>query len=419
MLLTCSDGYQCRETVRLYSADHQTVAAYTLSARTWRMSLQTDACADSAVAAAVARAEVYISPMFHPYDPSAKGSASLARLGGNDGLFAHATLPGNDVSTDTIRKALCHIDSLERLVAVIASPFGEEARTVDIVPSFGDVGADVKAIKAAQKASLASAAAVALSGQDFTATHAAMASGMIAYAAPRAVDGLSFRPEVFAADSEAGEARISAAVIMADGSCHAVDTRTLPWSFSRLSPLVLYPSASARELRLCLDGDGWSRSVVLPLTALPDGSAAVYVSDKAMPVVLGGDAVELPPDSMKAAEARSALAFASASDPWNIIATADIADGSVVALLPRTGTDQSWEFGRARFIAATRSAILSVAVDGKRRRTAVRTLIDGELTVPTPSAPCPAARCSQCATAALWRLRPRDVSAPSATRTAT
>lgn len=375
MMAACSNGYQCTDTMSLYSADRQTVAAYTLRARTWRLRLHAEACSDSKVVRAVARAEVYVCPMFHPYDPSGTGTATLSRLGNTDGPFAHVALPGNDVSAATVRKALCHLDTFEKLAAVVANPFGPQEQTFNIVPSFGSVADEVRAVKTVLRASIRhSSSSLPAPGGAFTAHCAAEASGVVAYASPRTVGEAVYAPEFFAASRAEGSATLSVAVLMSDGTCHAPEPRQISWQFSAFGPLASYPSGAARQLLLKLEGDGWQKSASLPLTPLPDGSASVYVADNAVPCVLGNETLELPSDTRVEDPTADVVAFADASDPWNIIATAPVAGGSLMALLPRTGTDQSWEFGRARFIAATRGAILSLAVDSKSRRAAVRTL---------------------------------------------
>ena len=132
ILLGHSSGAQLADYVGLKSDDRMTLKAYSLEAGLWSLSIRFPDASAYADAARVASAEIWFTPMFHPYHPDMQGTVVIARASAADDDFLRVTLPGMNCGLGEGRpgnverllmKALAHIDEIEERVAVIAAPF--------------------------------------------------------------------------------------------------------------------------------------------------------------------------------------------------------------------------------------------------------------------------------------------------------
>jgi len=383
VLLTHSSGTQCAASQALFSPDRQSVAAYSLSASTWRLRLWCEA-AGEAIVSAVSRAEIYVSPLFHPFNPDAAGNATLTRATSDSQPFAHVSLPvsGSALSgaggCSLLMQVLCRFDSLERLAAVIPHPFRSEAYSpANVSISFAAPDDDIRRLASALAAPLPAHSLITWDSAAVSAHLAAMASGVAAYAGFSLVASHPCSPAVAAASRFDSPYSLSVRVTLADGRSVGFDNAGASGAFNSLGPLLFCYLPDAVSMQVQITAGDITRTSNLPLSPLPDGSASVFIAGKALPFTIpeGSPGLLSEPEPLVRSFPQS-IAFADAGAPGHILADAPIPGGEVMAVIPRMGSDQSWEFGRARFLLATRSAILSVAVDAARKKIAFRTLAD-------------------------------------------
>lgn len=392
VLLGHPNGAQLADYVGIKSDDRMTLKSYSLEADLWSLSVKVHSSAGYARFGSVAQAEVWMTPMFHPYHPDMQGAALLARGSSVTEDFLRVTLPGVGCGLGSGRlgnverlliKALAHIDEIEECVAVIPSPFDYGARTVAVSLSADPDAASVS--RRLSKALSKSVVSVSPLNVLLSAPHGFSARCCATDASVAAWGNLTVRryagyPLQSLAVKLADEAWSAVAVVrFADGSGVSRTESGSTGAPMAFSPLLCYPSADAVELKIVVTSGGTVRTHTLQLR--PDASCRVsaFAGGGATPLSLVESAgVTLPALTAPHDRFAGAIAFAPADNPLAVDAVAEV-EGAVNALAARCANDQSWEFGRGRFLAGSDSGVYSVAVAAGRKSLSVRRIAEGRV----------------------------------------
>lgn len=391
VLLMPDGGAQFCDYHAVYSSDGQTVNEYTVEAATWKLALSLRA--DNSARQRAAKLDVLLTPLFHPFDTNLPSPVLYGRYASATDVFARIALPGrqrglgkafSQNSQKTVRDAVAHLDRLETCIASVNDPFAENREISLDIPSQPDPETDAMKIartlaKPAEK--LRREFALTTMPNTFTASQGAAGASATMWANITAIPFGGYMPSSFAARTVAGQAwTATVAVRFRNGKGVVRSESGMSEAFTALSPLLCYPSPDAVGMTVQIVSGGTVRRGSFALSPDDSGQFSIYVSP-------GLDATELPvvaseqtltfPDASEALSPM--LAFAPSANPLAIAALSD-APGYVTALAARTATEESWEFGRSRFIAATASEIFSAGTSHDFRRISLRTLSHSGIT---------------------------------------
>lgn len=384
VLVSHSGGAQCCDSVALGSSDRTTVDAYNLKAGTYHVELALPSMADSGVA----QAEILMTPLFHPYDPAGEGMAQLGRADSSSSVFARVGLPGRHRGLGTvyrnnarsiILKAISRIEMLEERVCVIQDPFGGEARSV--VPEIScrvdpeDCTARIKAVFAKGVSPRAYKRVMLERPHRFSAAAVAECSGAVAWGNVRSLRYPGYPLATFASAVSSGSWRAVSAVYFKGDKGVVRKEEYAGLALVKLGPVLCYPAPDAREMTVVYYHEGRNHKQTFALSPEASGRFAVYVDPSMKPISLP----ECSPTVTVAATEESVefsdtVAYARVGRPLDIIATAD-AGSEVVAIAGRSGSEQAWDFGRARFTIGCRHAIYSAGISLGSKATGLRTLL--------------------------------------------
>lgn len=392
VLLGHSNGAQLAEYTGLKSDDRKTLRAYTLEADLWSLSVKLPDASKYSNADRVAQAEIWMTPMFHPYHPDMQGTAVITRNSSATDDFLRITLPGMNCGLGNgrlgnverlVMKALAHIDNLEERVAVIPVPFEGGARTVAVALSPNpDAASESRNLSKnlAKAVEAYTPARVLLSApHTFSATCCAADSSTAVWGnlTVKRYAGYPLQSMAVGFSDEAWTA--TTVVRFADGSAVSrteSGTTGAPMAFS---PLLTYPSPDAVEMKIIVSSGGKTRTHTIQLR--PDATCRVsaFAGAGATPLSLVEvSGVTVPAVAAPVDRFRGALAFAPADNPLAIENVTETG-GTIHSLIARVSPDQSWEFGRSRFLAGTENGVYSVAVAPGRSSLSVRRVADGKV----------------------------------------
>ncbi|MDE6207580.1 MAG: hypothetical protein K2M55_07205 [Muribaculaceae bacterium] len=398
VLLSLAAGTQCSSAVEVYSTDRCTVSAYTLSASCWQLHLDAPASADADMRRA-AVLEVYLTPPLHPYRSGARGTATLGTQGSSSTPFARLTLPGSSYAIDsarsagaelTLRSLLARLDDVERCVATVNDPFGSGAgvRTLAL-PLSADADADNALIDSALRRSapvVPYTTRMLGAPHTFTAAVGAVGSGVVAWGdiTVHRYDGHS--AAAFVALDGVGQWTATTRVRFADGSAVIRTESFNTGAPTAFSPILSYPAPDAVELTIVAFYGGVNHRLDVPLTPDPSRGMAVYIHPGMRPFALPeASAAQLIQGEPRAIELPSLLAFARHESPLDIIAHTTLA-ARPESIVHAAAVQQSWEYGRTRFVISSAAGIDSCTVNISVGGTAIRSLLSSSL---APSCLCP------------------------------
>lgn len=340
-------------------ADSKTLAAKTLTIRSFRPRVTVSAGADALWARRTARLVLEMTPPMPPIDTSEVDvRASFGRTPGTGYVRVSicgtagvaATRPA--ASRRHVAEALARFDECARAIAAVSRPLsqGRWSRTFDMGDGTACAPSQVPA--------------AALSG-GFVAEMCAKAAGATLWGGIHAVRPGAYSPVTYAAaladKSWSGRVRVS----FADGH------RDVVWRGSgttdapvRLSPLLVYPHPSAVKIRIDLDIDGTHYSHTATAEASGDGAYAFAVDSSMQPVnptaaadpgddaTAAGDAVGAPVRGLLAATRPGTLT------PCSVLTLP--ADVRAMAAAPSSGG--AWDYGRSRFYCGSGDGIRMITV---------------------------------------------------------
>lgn len=381
VLLTHAEGAQCTDTVALSSADRKNVDGYTVSVRSWHLELVLPAADVD-----VARAEIFMTPLFHPFDSGGEGTATLMRAGQTGAPFCRVGLPGRenglgdtyrDRSRRIVMQAIARIETLEERVAVIQNPFARSAR---IKP---DISVDADPMAASARIRKALAKSVSVAGRSdvmlgaphsFSAGCVAEASGAVAWGNIRALPYAGYPLGIFAAETADG-AWSSHSAVYFGGTSGVERQESRPTDAPvKLGPVICYPLAGASSMTLVCYFGNQNHCAHLDLTTDASGRYAVYIAPGLRPFtpevcaptvdVTVTEHTEELPDS---------VAFAPSSRTFDIRSVISAGSG-VVALCGHPAGCQAWDFGRSHFTLSCRGGIFRAGVNLNSGSTGLRTI---------------------------------------------
>lgn len=386
VLLMPDGGAQCATYVPLYLPDGVAVSEYTLSAAAWRLKVSLPA--DAAAAKRVARMEVMMTPVFHPFDASMPAPVNYARRASATDVFARIALPGRQRGLGEsfagnaeriVAQALVRLEGMERPVATVNRPFDTAQELTFDVPCSEIPEEDVERIVAALGKDVEAVPremALISMPNSFSAGTAAASASACLWGGITALPFDGFLPESFAAGARTAAAwEASAYVRFGDGRGVARHSGGNSGAFTALAPVICYPAPDAVEITFNLLSGGKKRSITLPLTTDESGRFSYYISPKLHDIAVPAAAPVVPQFRGSRLELPGTIAVAEAQNPTAVRITARV-PGALTAAIAARGADQSWEFGRSRFVAATASKILSVAVAKGFGGVSVKTLAD-------------------------------------------
>lgn len=388
VLLSADSGAQCASMIGLMSSDRHRIESYTLTADTWRLELTLPDTNDASLRAQVGAAEIFMSPLFHPYHPSLPAEIRAGRGSEITSPYIYIGLPGRQYGLGDdyegcarrqLMRAIARMDTIERRVAVVSDPYGRGSCsiTLEVAPA-GEVGVESSSLQAilGKKVTRKPCLQTLLSSpHTFVAGKSATDGSTVVWADITVQPSRPYALTVFASKwIGSGEWRATTTVKFSDGRGVVLEEEHKWGAPVSFSPVISYPSPDATEMTITYTYGGKSYTQSFPLESDESGSCAVYIAERIVPMALPSGVPS--PQSFSSATLRYAnvLALAPAERPFAIDSVVTLGDGVVKAILPRIGSEQSWEFGRSRFIAATASGIYSVASGAGRKTVAVRAL---------------------------------------------
>ncbi len=389
-LLSANGGTQFDEFVALYSADGQTVSSYTLTAQTWKLVLSLPA--DSVAQKQVARLDVMLSPLFHPFDESLPSPVEYGRYSSAEDVFARVALPGRQRGLGSsfagnahqlVREAVARLDELESCIASIHDPFAEVRELTLDIPASPDPEIDAKKIVSilAKRVETVSRQSVLLaSPHHFAAECVAAAPSALLWSGITMLPFRGYVPQSFAAGATTDAAwTATVAVRFRDGSGVLRTCSGSTGAFAELTPLLCYPSPDAVKIAVQVVGGGIIRRAAFGLTPDSSGRYALYVSPNLenikLPVVATAQTFNFGDASLSFP---TLMAFASSDSPTTLRLFTEV-PGELTAMAACQSTDQSWEFGRSRFIAATSTSLLSIGVAAGFKAASVKRIFSAGL----------------------------------------
>lgn len=369
VFLSLASGPQCAGYKALYRLEGNTLRGYSLEARTWQLEIGIPAANRDDIS----RLDVYVSPLFHPYDRKSEASIIMTDSGSAAEPVARIALPGNSRATShtfgesIVRGIFARMDSVEKRVASVHNPFSGTARTILIAPSScTDPMSDTTAIDKALARAVEPADRIMTmltAPHRFSAAMVADSGGALMWSGVRALRCAAPSPEFFAAEGDEDEGWTASVGVRFKGSKGVTGVYSgSAGAFTTLGPILSYPSADAEEMYISVSKDGKYYTGTFPLCPDASGRTAFYmapqlgrielVEDKGPIIMSFGDAsVELP----------GTVVFSRGTAANEVLAYSRISD-ECTALLGRRPLNHAWDFGRKRFIAATAKAIYSVAL---------------------------------------------------------
>ena len=391
VLLGHSSGGQLASPVPLFSQNRQWLDAYTLSLRPWsaRATVYGHGGAD---VSDVAAAEIYFTPMIHPYHPEGHAQLSVGRASSPSEPMIYAALPGRENGlcrdyTGAVERMIVgilgHIDQLEQHVATISRPFASGAtRTVEVEACVdSDVVGAARAVTGAlrRRVRRRPLKEVLLSApHTFMARCCAADTATVAWADVSVERFEGYSPAMTAAATDAAAAwTADVTVRFADGSgvrSHFSGTGHAPLS---LGPVLSYPSPDAVELDIAVRVGTTVYSQAFALTPVGSGAAAVYVAPRGEAIVLPTLQRQTLAVTGRTVRYDDLIVLAAADAPLTMRAYVATGHGRVHAVAVRTGAEQNWDFGRSRFIIGAEVGLLSLATNTSQGAVSTKLIYHG------------------------------------------
>lgn len=377
----------------LSGASLSEVAATTLTARTFSLRLR--GSLDGLWSRAVSSVELQVSPQLHPLEENLRAAHTLGsftatsamlslRLPGVHDSLASPAEPATLLSSQ-VATVLARLDSgsLETLgSARFDSAAGEwEGLENPWYADRRDCRADLKALRSVTGAPVKPLTPVGEAIRALSPPHVMSASVMGLSGDCIVAGGLSARrfsgslPAEMAVklDSGSGEVQpMAVKVVFADGSSVVRSAVGKSPAVSLLSPLLVYPSPDAVEMRLYC-----GRSVLrVSLRPDPSGSMAYWLHPSAAPVELTESlpAFVLPASAPVSRRFPGMLAVSTLASPLSPQAAVENAGSAPVAITAAVGGASGWDSESSRFYLFGQSGIQSLTVNSSRSRLTVRTL---------------------------------------------
>ena len=263
-------------------------------------------------------------------------------------------------------------------MAVINNPFGASARkvTFDVTPSD-----EPEAEAAALRAAMGRPAPRYTHRQTLLSLpHGFTAACTAADASSRAWGDISVRRFAgysaanFAAAVSPSAWQAVSTVIFSDGSSvvrHESHATGAPLS---LSPVLTYPASDAVTIMVDVSVGNSVLHGVYTLEPEESGRSAVFVAEKVGRLSLGSAGAVAPTVRAPSDRYAGTVIIADDRNPLAPVLLADTGECAVKTLVARRSSDQSWEFGRSRFVAAGGGGIFSIGVGAGLKNLSVRRL---------------------------------------------
>lgn len=383
VLLTHADGAQCTDTVALTSSDRRTVDGYTLSAKSWHLEAVLPAAETD-----VAAAEIFMTPLFHPFDADGEGTATVMRASTAGAPFCRVGLPGRenglgsiyrDKSQRTIMQAIARIEMLEERVAVIRDPFGSAAK-IKI-----DIAVDADPMTATGKIRKAMSKSVAVGGRrnlmlsaphGFSAACVAEASGAVAWADLRVLPYSGYPVGMFAAEVSGSSWSCDSAVYFKGNTGVSRQESGTTNAPTKLGPVICYPLAEARKMAILIRSGGQKRLAELDLAADASGRYAVYIAQDLRPFTPAVSTLNAPEAvTGYSVDLPDCVAFAASSRPFDIRSVLSVGSG-IVTVQGHVSGNQAWDFGRSHFTIGCRGGVFRAGVNLNNGVTGLRTVAE-------------------------------------------
>lgn len=367
VLVSLPGGPQFASSIPVKSTDSPSTDDMTLSLKAYRIVAVFEPVADSRVAAVA----ISLSPQFHPACNSSDPSLSIAR--GSDSIIARVSLPGalkngSEHAKDKVIRAMAHFDELAVTAAHVSAPFCADGKRVRLAQLHDEPAQELAALeKTIRKpmSELSLADAILRPPHSFTASSVATDGNNVLWGGLNVIRYKGYPLHHFAAALGSGAYRYTAVVRFADGSrgvIRSAEGTAEAFTVDALSASIVYPAPDAVDITIIEHHDGLTRKARFPLTPDPSGRFSVYISPDFKPLTLPQAASAQIIDVADAVDSfRNHIAVCDAAYPLDIRRITAV-PGHIAAMLPLRVADGAWEYGRSRFIVASRNAVFSLAI---------------------------------------------------------
>ena len=373
----------------IQSHDNQVISSYTLQADTWHILAKLQGCPDDSLCKLVARAEIYITPQFHPFSEKGSSHVVLSRTGSGD--FLRLALPGRtggiapvlgNISGKNMAKIYAQIDDLEECICVIPNPFRSSRRNIEVLGNHSKDNGEgiVFMAKNTKPTTRHKAEALLRIPHRFSAHVACSGNGLALYGNLEIKRFSGYSASDFASSCNNGEWRAICQVKFADG--HSV-VRSSEYSYNspqKLNPIISYPAPDATEICIVLYSGNQTRKVLLPLVPSADGLNSVYFSPDGQAIVPAiSSAAQVIEDNPPRETFPDLVAVCEASNPLAVRFFADTGVGEIKALEALGHTEHSWEFGRSHFLAGGIAGISTLVLGSRLNTVSVKNIASDKI----------------------------------------
>lgn len=368
VIVALPDGLQAVNADTLAIDSYTAIESHALTLTGFRIGITVPPVADTAWNDIVTAMEIELSPMIDPIDRTTLVSHRLENLTAT-GCTLRYFMPGvaTSMSVDADKFSAMVVDYLQRwgeiasVKARISSPMSLNAgETIAIDCNADSPIPDMPVNSPMQQAFTAF--------PRFVAETALNSGDMVAWADISSSRQSPCSLDMLALQRTPGAWRAYARVDCDDGDilvCHTDGTALSP---ADLSPLIIYPDASASSVTLTLSADGVVNTATFPLSPAPSGQFACYIAPMLAPVRLTDEAEAYIIPAHKASSRRQPgmMAVAQYSRPLSLTASVTVSQAPIVAVTPAVRSTSSWDFARKHLYAFTASGTYAVAVNALR-----------------------------------------------------
>ncbi len=385
ILLSHSEGAQCDTPIELISADRKTIDTYTLSAKSWKLRVDIPSRLEDY------DIEIWLSPLFHPYNPDLPADIGSVRSGTSS--FVSVSLPGSYCGIsrhhsmagyNTLMAAIARMDALERKVAVLGGSEGSFYTDTMPDPDIDSVARSLRRELAKKFIPAAGKVRELCPPHNMSACSVASSPGAILWGGLKALPYKGYPLGTFTAKSSVKASTVTVAISFGDGKGVIRREDYTDFAPDAIGPVLSYPSSRAKEMTVIWSSDGELHKSTYPLTPDASGRSAIYVSPDFLPFTPERVSAAAIPDLSDDGESLDDyIAVAHPDQALSIIRTTPTGRGAVRGLVTVPGRDQSWEFGRSRFLAACEEGLVSVTV-GSGGAISARCIAEGKVSPTMP-----------------------------------
>ena len=294
-------------------------------------------------------------------------------------------VPATELANRRLEAVVVRTATAFQTAAVVHNPFGTGAIAIDVVPAMAmDKRAKqqvdkLRAISSVQPSSNSALDCACSAPHSFTAAVGTVVGSTMLWGDIKPLRFSGYPIESLMCSKIDGEVEWVAAVetIMADGTTHVkVESDGFRGAPALLSPMLTYPSADARTMKILLFRGREVYGGSFPLKPSADGTFAYYLSENCCPIELPLATSDLTLGEVSVENPRYADAVLSTEvdNPHIVVDSFASLPADVKAILPVDRRGGSWEYSLRRAYLFTLGGTILCSLDGSGRFSTIQRL---------------------------------------------